>query len=209
MSTRVEQNRAAKTGAILDASARLFAQNGYHPTRLADVANELGLHKASLYHYFDSKESILVELIQRRVGKAVAALELIAEGGQSDPKKLGQAVRSHIEIFHENADLYTIFQSERLHTISDKAAELVNERGRRYEQIFADLIEAGIESGEFRQDLDPRITMKAIVGLCNSTLSWFRASGRVSLVELADRYVEMALRIVTSASPPAASTEAD
>lgn len=208
MSTRVEQNRAAKVIAILDASARLFAQSGYHSTRLADVASELGLHKASLYHYFDSKESILVELIKRRVGSAVSALEIIAAGKQSDRAKLAEAVRSHIEIFNENADLYTIFQSERLHTISDRAAELVNERGRQYEQVFADLIADGVDSGDFSRDLDPQVTMKAIVGLCNSTLSWFRVNGRMKLGELADRYADMALRIVTNPSPPSASSEA-
>lgn len=196
MSSRVEQNRAAKVNAILDASVRLFAENGYNATRLADVASELGLHKATLYHYFDSKESILVELIKRRVGMAVSALESIAADDGSPRTKLNEAVRSHIAIFHENADLYTIFQSERLHTISDHAAELVNEPGRRYEEIFTEIIQSGIDRGDFRTDLDPQVTTKAIVGLCNSTLAWFRSGGRITIVELADRYAGMAVRMV-------------
>lgn len=196
MASRVEQNRAAKVADILDVSARLFATDGYQATRMADVARELGLHKASLYHYFDSKESILVALIKARVGAAVDALEKIVTNDGSARAKLAGAVRSHIEIFHQNADLYTIFQSERLHTISDEAAELVNAPGRRYEKMFAGLISDGVATGEFSSELDPVITMKAIVGLCNSTLSWFRPGGRLAIRDLADRYAEMALRIV-------------
>jgi TetR/AcrR family transcriptional regulator, cholesterol catabolism regulator len=194
--SRVSQNRAAKTEAILDASERLFAINGYHATRMTDVALELGLHKASLYHYFDSKEAILVELIKQRVGSAVDALERIVDSDGPVLERLAAAVRSHIEIFHQNADLYTIFQSERLHTISDEAAELVNAPGRRYEELFAGLIRSGVKNGELSPDLDPHLTMKAIVGLCNSTLSWFRPGGRLSIEQLADRYADMALRIV-------------
>jgi AcrR family transcriptional regulator len=58
---------AAQEGKILDAAQRFFAEKGYKETCMKDVADECGLTKASLYHYFSGKDSILLEILNRRL----------------------------------------------------------------------------------------------------------------------------------------------
>src|SRR5688572_33243874 len=59
--------------AILDAALSVFSDLGYTQATLNDVADRLGVTKGCLYHYFESKEKLLVELIRDRMGSAVSA----------------------------------------------------------------------------------------------------------------------------------------
>ena len=95
---------------------------------------------------------------------------------------------SHLAVFDRQSDLYKIFVSERLDAIAPELAEAVDELGRAYEQRWVSLIGEGIATGELRSDLDPWLTMKAVVGLCNSTLFWFTSDGRLATADVADAF---------------------
>ncbi|MGH8912699.1 MAG: TetR/AcrR family transcriptional regulator [Acidimicrobiia bacterium] len=193
MSEVVERKREAKRQAILDAAVRLFAERGYNATRMADVAESLGLHKPALYYYFDSKEAVLVELIRTRVGTALDALRAIAASPRLPADKISEAVRTHLRVFHEHPHLYTVFNSEKLHAVSLEAAAIVDDLGRHYEKLWEDMLSEGVASGALRPDLDIPVTMKAILGQLNSTLSWFTADGRLTIEQLSDLYVELVI----------------
>lgn len=193
MSATVDRKRAAKRQSILDAAARHFAESGYHPARMVDIAKEVGLQKAALYYYFDSKEALLVELIRTRVGVALESL-LEITGSDADPtEKIRQAVAAHLRVFHQHADLYTIFNSERIHLISREAASVVDDLGRQYEKAWAAML---TETGP-RSDLDIPVTIKAVMGMLNTTLVWFEPAGRLTIDQLADQYAELILRAIS------------
>lgn len=191
-SEKVLRKREARRRAILDAAAARFAADGYLATRMADIAGDLGYRKAALYYYFDSKESILVELIEARIGVALGALDEIVTSGLDPIAKVEAAVRTHLRIFHEHADIYTIFNSERLHLINRGTAATVDELGRRYESRWREML----ADPAFRADLDIPITVKAIMGMLNTTLAWFDPGGRLELDALADRYVDLIRRML-------------
>ncbi|CAN5884764.1 TetR/AcrR family transcriptional regulator [soil metagenome] len=190
-SPSVERKRNLKRQAIFDAAARRFAEHGYHATRMQDIAEDMGLQKPALYHYFGSKEAILVELIRSRVGVALEDVSVISRGAGPPAAKVEEAVRTHLRVFHEHADLYTIFNSEKLRTISAEAASIVDELGRRYEIEWGAMIGAGVRGGEFAPGLDIGITVKAILGMLNTTLTWFDPNGRLSLDQLSDRFASL------------------
>jgi AcrR family transcriptional regulator len=173
--------RRAKRQAIFDAAASRFAQHGYHGARMQDIADDLGLRKAALYYYFDSKEAVLVELIRDRVGLALEAVTEIARAEVSPAEKIERAVLSHLRVFNQHADLYTIFNSEKLHSVSLEAARIVDDLGRSYEERWAEMLGEGVRS----------VTVKAVMGMLNNTLTWFSSTGRLSIDALAERYVAL------------------
>src|SRR5688572_30852495 len=69
--------------AILDAALSAFSDLGYTQATLNDVADRLGVTKGCLYHYFESKEQLLVELIRDRIGSAVSAAQALPVAGRS------------------------------------------------------------------------------------------------------------------------------
>lgn len=192
MST-VARKRAAKIERIHDVAASLFAERGYYGTRMEDIAAGLDLQKGALYYYFDSKEALLASLVEKRVGVALAVLKEIVARDTTATQRARAAVAGHLSVFQEHADIYTIFNTERLHSISKEAAEKVNELGRSYETLWEGLIEEGKSSGEFRGDLDTRVTVKAVLGACNTTLTWFRKGGSLDIEEVAERFADLFL----------------
>jgi AcrR family transcriptional regulator len=75
-----------RRGAILEAALSVFSDLGYAQATLNDVAERLGVTKGCLYHYFESKERLLLDLIQDRIGAAIIANETLssAEGSRED-----------------------------------------------------------------------------------------------------------------------------
>lgn len=198
MSETIARKRRAKRQAIFDAAARRFARHGYHAARMTDIADDLGLQKAALYYYFDSKEAILVGLIRSRIGVALESLRGITETADSPSRRVARAVGTHLQVFQEHADLYTIYNSERLHQISRDTAAVADDLGRQYEQEWSRMLEQGVASGDFSLDLDVPITVKAIMGMLNTTLAWFDDSGRLSVEELAEEYARLVLKMLTA-----------
>lgn len=196
MSSAVTKNRLRKRQAIFGAAAGRFATHGYHGTSMADIAGDLDLHKAALYHYFDSKEALLVELIRDGVGVGLESVTAIASSDTSPDTKVTEAVRSHLRTFHARANLYTIFNSEKLTAISQEAARFVDDLGRSYEDQWQEIIDEGISTGLFRPELDVGVTVKGFLGMLNMTLVWFEPDHPLSLDELADRYADLILAAV-------------
>ncbi len=185
--------RVDKRSRILDVAAGLFSERGYAATRMQDIADGLGMKAGSLYYYFESKEAVLAATVGGRVGLAVSMLESITEDDGSSVDQIRAAVAGHLDVFDRHADLYRIFQSERLDAISEELADRVDELGRRYEYLWVELIERAQSEGLLRSDADSWLLMKAIVGMCNSTLFWFEPSGRHSSSEVAEVFADMIL----------------
>lgn len=193
MTETVERKRRLRRDQILDSAARIFARDGFHAARMDDIAAELDLTKAALYYYCASKEDLFVKVIEARVGIAVDALENFDSDAITASAKVREAIRTHLEVFHQHRDIYTMFLGERLRSISADAASVVDEMGRRFERRWAEFLEEGIASGEFRPDLDVPVTVKASLSMCNMTLTWFRPDGRLSIDDLAQRFGDLVL----------------
>lgn len=198
MSTVVARKRAAKIERILDEASALFAERGYQATRMEDIAAGLGLQKGSLYYYFPSKESLLAALVESRVGFATDELRAIVARDEPAISRVRAGIAAHLAVFQEHASLYTIFNSERLHDINREVAKKVDDLGREYEDLWAVLLGEGIERGELRPDLDVPVTVKAILGACNLTLTWFRPGGRLGIEEVARSFADVFLDGISS-----------
>ncbi|MEX1004620.1 MAG: TetR/AcrR family transcriptional regulator [Acidimicrobiia bacterium] len=196
MTGTVERKRRLRGNQILDSAARIFARDGYHAARMDDIAAELDLTKAALYYYCASKEDLFVKVIEARVGIAVDALEHL--DATTATAKVRQAVATHLQVFHHHRDIYTMFLGERLQAISAESASVVDEMGRRFERRWAEFLEEGMATGEFRADIDVFVTVKASLSMCNMTLTWFHPEGRLSIDELADRFGDIILGGITA-----------
>lgn len=184
---------SAKRSRIVETATELFSSRGYAATRMQDIAGALDMQAGSLYYYFDSKESLLGAIVSERVGVAVDMLERIVSE-ESDPViRIRRAIEGHLTVFDQHADLYSIFLSERLEAISPDLAEQVDELGRTYESLWVGIITEGVASGRLRQSLDAWLAMKAIVGMCNSTLFWFSSSGSMTPADVAARFADIVL----------------
>src|SRR5678815_3587856 len=102
---------SARRDEVTRTAARLFAERGYHGTSLADLAEALGIQKASLYHHIASKEDLLWEVARAGAHAFHAALDGVAEDAPA-PEKIRLALRGHLRVVAEPLDAATIFTRE-------------------------------------------------------------------------------------------------
>lgn len=189
----IQRKRQAKEREIYETAARLFAERGYHATRMEDIAAALDMQKGSLYYYFASKEELLAKLVEGNIGIALDVLQTIITENTPPSLKFSRAITAHLRVFQEHADIYTIYNSEKLSAITPQTADLADQLGRDYEKLWVSLLAEGIAAGEFRPDLDIPIVMKAIMGMCNSTLIWFKPGKRLTIEETAEIFTRLLL----------------
>jgi|TARA_B100000315_G_scaffold248291_1_gene278006 AcrR family transcriptional regulator len=175
---------------ILDAAAEIFAEKGYHGASTTDIADKLGIKQAGLYYYFKSKDSALAEVCRLGVQGYVERLVTISQSELSADQKIRAAIREHLQPFHHIRNHVRVFQSERRYLAGENRSE-VNKLARKYERELRRLFEAGVAAGEFRQNLDCKLTTLALLGMCNSVTIWYDGKSEKQILKIADNYADI------------------
>jgi AcrR family transcriptional regulator len=184
----------ARNAEILHAAAKVFRQRGFHAARMQDVADELGMQKGSLYHYISTKEDLLKGLVEGALQRMIAEVRSILETGHPVRQKLALAIEAHLRLNLEDSDIWGIIQREDLDLLNRNSPTDIKVLVKEYESMWDGLVKLGAEAGEFDPDLDPRVIVQAMLGMCTGFLKWFRPDGRLPLQEVARVFSEITLR---------------
>src|SRR5438270_11294104 len=153
-------------------AARLFAAQGYQGTSLADLAEELGVQKPSLYHHIASKEDLLWEVAWEGAEAFHGSLDAVpAEASATERIRL--ALRAHLAVVAGQLDVATVFVREWRHLEGERRERFVAER-RRYEERIRDLFRDGVEGSELRTDLDVPTAALLFLSAANWAYTWLR-----------------------------------
>jgi AcrR family transcriptional regulator len=181
---------------VIAAAGRLFADRGYHGTSMRDLGRELGLLGSSLYAHIDSKQDLLVEVVEEgaRLFQDSARAALAVEGPALD--RLRALVSGHVDVVLANQDVVRTFLNEARMLDESHRSRVIAARDA-YEQAFRDVIGVGVEEGSFRADVDPRIASIFVLSILNALERWYRVDGeldRNGLVEAILDFVVTGLR---------------
>jgi len=165
-------------------AARLFAERGYHGTSMGDLAEAMGVQKASLYSLTASKEDLLYRAMREGAGAFHAGLDAIPEELPA-VERIRLALRSHLGVVADQLDVATVFTREWRYLEGARREEILAER-RRYEERLRGLFREGVESGELRSDLDVGAAALLVLSAANWAYTWL-TPGR-DTGELADRF---------------------
>jgi AcrR family transcriptional regulator len=164
-------------------AARLFAEQGYQGTSLADLAEELGVQKPSLYHHIASKEDLLWAVAAEGATAFHAALDAVPPAAAAS-ERVRLALRAHLAVVAEQLDIATVFVREWRHLEGERRDRFVAER-RRYEERIRRLFRDGVEEGDLRTDLDVATAGLLFLSAANWAYTWLRPGADTD--ELADR----------------------
>ena len=124
-------------------AARLFAERGYQGTSLADLADELGMQKPSLYHHIASKEDLLWEVAWEGAEAFHAGLDGVPAAAPAT-ERIRLALRAHLAVVAGQLDIATVFVREWRYLEGERRERFVAER-RRYEERIRALYREGVE----------------------------------------------------------------
>jgi len=177
---------------IYEVACRQFALRGFDGVSMRDIAAECGISKATLYHYFPDKDSILRPLAMG----ATKSIYLHVARHDDPAKPALERLRSFIietAVFFQNFRWAWIAGSTSFW--SDPKARTRKERiawRDRYEQLLRDILEAGIASGEMRP-MDVKIAARLVLGSINWMPRWYNPDGPLKASEIASQFCDIIL----------------
>jgi AcrR family transcriptional regulator len=145
---------------LLEAAARLFAEQSYHGAAVGDICDELGVGKGVFYWYFPSKQALFTELLQTSLLRLRRAQEFAIEDKDDPVERIAAGIRASVEFFRDNPGLLSVIRTAARY---DEFSGFV-ERGQ--EIIAADTaahIKEGMSRGAIRQG-DPELMAHGILG---------------------------------------------
>lgn len=195
--TETTQN-TGRRAELLRIAADLFATKGFKNTTVRDIADAAGILSGSLYHHFDSKESMIDEILSTFQEELFGAYtEIIA--GSADPRaKLEAAVRVSFEAIDRHRDEVAIFQNEADYLGTFSRFAYLGERNRQSREVWLTLLSEGIESGALRADLDIELVYRFIRDTVWVAVRWYRPGGKLSHHDIADQYLTILLDGITA-----------
>ena len=155
---------------ILDAAVRVFARQGFHSTRVADIADEAGVAYGLVYHYFKSKDEVLNELFSERWSLLLAAIEETEGNGASPRERLDAVAAFIVDSYRHDPELMKVIIVEVTRAANSFGRTHLTEIRNAYD-LIAKIVAEGQEQGVFRRDLDPTFASMYFYGAIEQLLS--------------------------------------
>ena len=188
------QTTVTRRDELLKIAAQLFAERGFRNTTVRDIADAAGILSGSLYHHFDSKESMVDEILQTFQSQLFAAYDEVLASGLTPRQKIEAAVRLSFEAIDEHHHEVAIFQNEAdwLSGLGERFAYLAD-RNAQSRQVWLTLLTDGVASGALKPDVDVELAYRFIRDTVWVAVRWYRPGGGLSAEAVADQYLSILL----------------
>ena len=188
---------------ICRTAAQIFRDRGYDATSVSDVARALGMTKAGLYHYFDSKEALLFEIMTYGLDRVRDEVVLPARLIRDPEERLRQIVFRHARIATRGRGAVTHLGDE-IRALPPATRRQIEERMRLYMELMRDTLIELKNAGRLR-DIDPTVACFSVIGMILWLPRWFRQDGRLTQEQVAKEIAKLALGGLVRPAPRPAS----
>ena len=184
---------ATRREELLAIAARLFASKGFRNTTVRDIADAAGILSGSLYHHFDSKESMVDEILRTFQDELFGQYDEILASDDDARTKLERAVLVSFETIDRHHDEVAIFQNDAAYLLTFERFAYLGDRNQQSREVWLTLLQSGIDAGVLRDDLDLELTYRFIRDTVWVAVSWYRPGGRRTHTEIAQQYLTILL----------------
>lgn len=185
-------NHDLKRDAILDTAAQCFAERSFAAASMNDIASACGTSKARLYHYYESKDAILFDLLDRHTQRLLALIAQTEAQAQrqklDDRATLHALVRAFLQEYESSATRHAALLND-TKFLSEEPRELIRGRQRDVIAAMTRFLERAYPE-RLRRSNPTAVTMM-LLGMINWTFTWLRPGGALSYAAFADEVVAM------------------
>jgi len=189
-----EEQREIKRQVVLKTAARAFVENGFHKTSLASIAAELNINKATLYHYFRSKDEILYECHREAINSIIGDAEQDWRHERGAREELEIFIRRYVNMITGVFGMTLVVI--RTNQLEPENRERCREGRRRIDHLLREIIQFGISDGSFRP-CEPTTTTAFVFGSLNWICHWYHAEGEMSLEQLTVQAIDFAVHALS------------
>ena len=176
---------------ICRTAAQIFRERGYDATSVSDIARALGITKAGLYHYFDSKEALLFEITAYGLDRVRDDVIAPVRGIRDPEERLRELVVRHACIAtHGRGAVAQLVDEVRALPAANR--RVLEERMRLYFDLVRDTLKELRALGRLR-NVDPTVATFGLIGTILWLPRWFRQNGRLTQEQVAHQIADIAL----------------
>ena len=176
---------------ILKAATKVFAQNGFFNSQVADVARIAGVAAGTVYLYFQGKDDLLVSIFERSMREALDEGRAATDGIADPSERLRRIAHMHLGRLGRDRNLAVVFQIELRHSV--KFMERFSETFLQdYFKLIRQAIADGQQGGAFRKDISATTSTKIFFGaLDEMATNWVLSRRKYDLGAEADAVVDL------------------
>ena len=183
----------ARRRELLDTAAEVFAAQGYNATTVRKIADAAGMLAGSLYYHFDSKESIVDEILSTFLDELWGRYDAVLAAGFGPRETIEALVTESFREIDRHLAAVAIYQKESRHLSALPRFHYLADSQQKFEKAWLGTLERGVADGSFREDLDIRLAYRFVRDTVWVAASWYRPGGQHSPEEIARQYLTMVL----------------
>ncbi|MFD5058540.1 TetR/AcrR family transcriptional regulator [Streptomyces sp. NPDC058394] len=178
---------------LLDTAAEVFAAQGYNATTVRRIADEAGMLAGSLYYHFDSKESMIDEILSTFLTELWEGYDAVLAADLGPRETIEALVTESFREIDRHRAAVAIYQKESRHLATQPRFAYLVDSQQKFEKAWLGTLERGVAAEVFRADLDIRLTYRFVRDTVWVAASWYRPGGQHSPEEIARQYLSMVL----------------
>lgn len=192
---RAQRNATADAGGsqrraeLLAIAADLFAERGFVVTTVREIADAAGILSGSLYYHFDSKESMVDEILREFLDfQQRAHAEVLRE--KADPRStITELIRHSFRAMDQYRSAVTIYQNEAKYLQQFERFAYLRKAANDFERTWMKVLQQGQQAGVFRDDLNVKIAYRFIRDTVWTTVHWYNPRGRLNPEVIAEQHI--------------------
>ena len=177
---------------ILTAACGLFAKQGYMRSSIAELADACKLSRGALYHYFDSKEAILLAILDAHVRQMITDVEAAVAGTSTALEQFRAAIRAIVALNARSTNEQRLILND-LSFLSEDEQKAIKVLERQLVDMVSDLLIRLDKEGKIVKRTKKVYTMM-LFGILNFSHTWYDPKGSIDPQEFADMVVELFLK---------------
>ncbi|AUM16768.1 TetR/AcrR family transcriptional regulator [Rhodococcus ruber] len=190
---RDDATKSGRRAELLDIAAELFASRGVRATTVRDIADAAGILSGSLYHHFDSKESMVDEILRGFLDDLFGRYREIVASGSDSRATLEALITASYESIDKSHAAVAIYQDEAKRLVENERFSYISERNTEFRDLWVGVIERGIADGTFRPDVDVELVFRFLRDTVWVAVRWYRPGGTLTADKVAQQYLSIVL----------------
>lgn len=182
---------------IVRAAADLFMERGFGGTTVREIGERAGVGQSSLYHHARSKGQLLAELHAKHAQDIIDRLDEILASKDTPTMQLRKVVKALTSMVDTHRAVVTVYLRESYALSGEARAQVAQER-RKNDKTIESILQRGLETGEFRSDLDITLTRRAVLGMVNWTYQWYQPNGPQTIEQIGNYFSDLAVAAVAT-----------
>jgi AcrR family transcriptional regulator len=178
---------------VLALAGDLFARNGYAATTVRDIADAAGILSGSLYHHFASKEAMADEILRSFLDEILGVYDEIHDSGLPPRARFEALANVSLAAMERHQAAIVIYQNDGRLLAGLERFSYLRRAGQRFEQAWVDVLEEGIDSGDFRASVEPELAYRFVRATLWTVARWYRPGGDLTPQQISDQYLSIML----------------